>query len=324
MWRSLCIASMTWGWPATPESLEAGPFIAHPTGAKKYLQGLRTRPVPSYHPDAFVIVGADCYTFFGRFGAVLLQHWTQEEHLLEIRRASVVPGGTRVGLWANYESVAGPGPMGPPWDRVQTVLWNLCMQNLLVGTDGAPVNLYEPASPGVLLVDIRKPDLAQAYVSGLEWILSTYYRLHRPDFIFYDAHDPRRWYPQSVSNAPPFPEAEYRAGWDALDHYMARVGLEWAHNPGDVGYPRLGARIHEHALREHLGAANLAAWIGTSLLMNPAYLGVGSEAVALPPKPGPYFLDIRNRVGPHREDLVYLQTARSGKAFRIFETAATF
>lgn len=323
MWNSLCVAAMTGDLHWTPESLRAGPFLEHPAGAARYLNGIATRPLPEYAPSAFEIVGFDCFKFFGRFGAVILQHWAPEWILYEIRRASSYPGGTQVGLWANYETVAGPGPMGPPWDKVQTVLWQICTQHLLAGTDGQPVNLIYPRTPGWLVVDIRKPDLADAYVAGLEWILGAYYSRNPPNFVFFDCHDPRRWFPPTVPNAPAFSEEEYVEGWTRLDLRMHRAGVEWAHNPGDDAYPTLGARVHEHALREHRGVDVLAAWIGKALARNPAYLGIGSEVGELPGNPSTWFSAVRNKVGPHREDLVYLQTARTGRAFRIFECSST-
>jgi hypothetical protein len=320
--KSLCIAAMTGDANWTLNSLECGAFPLR-YGAERWLSPYRH----TVGPDGAVVRGEDCIPFLGQFDAVFLWHWIPE-HLLPMIRSSraIRP---KVAFAHAFEAIA----TTEPWDRVTAPLYAVGKSALLRGTkpnrfgqmyvDAYEASLGGPVGkPHVWMVDIATPVYAQSFVNACEWILDTSYRRHRPDFGFFDSHMLRPYY-GTASNAP-FIDApavfRYKEAWDDLDYaHTRRLMPVWGNGAGldfQVEYPALGGDYEEHFWRQWT-PANAAMALRVHHGMPLVMAGEWVDVAARFPTRESWNQWYETTKGAD-ENVIYMQVARSGSAFGIF------
>jgi hypothetical protein len=293
------------GW--TEDSLASGPWFLDPS-AKSYVDDLDVRAME--FGGGVTIHGGSNLRFFSRFNRSLFWHPVDGATMAAIREYSDF--NTRCGIILDFESVhikkpsLRVGPIAAPLD----VLWTVGQAHLLLGTDGKPVQLY----PGAYAVDMRDKMVAEEYARALEWMLAKHYSVDRPDEVFFDCLQPRPYY-ALAGNAPtwwqdPFYTLQYRETWKRLLHLVSAFTVVGGHNPGGIVYS-LGFGHEEHATR----GVTLSQLVDSINHNANASVGLGFEWRDKPNG------DIWKEVAEgtiRRAGQVYLQTARTGKAFRVW------
>jgi hypothetical protein len=314
MIRSAALVAMTGSLPNWPiESLELGPLVLGP-GAETYLEGIE---VHGPHADGMsTIRGADCIRFLGRFGAVILWHWPAEHILAAIRRASRVPGGTKVSIALAYENIS----LVKPWDGRSLELWYflsaLRFESSRLNSAGSRfIDYYEglPGKDHVAAVDISKPgfDLAMAEVVGRA--LDNHYATTPPDSLFLDCCQERRYWGSATNVDRDDPL--YQPSTDAIVRAIqGRHAPVIGNNPGNAYRNTLFHRMDEAHWRRYPGEA-VRAIQADMLAGGVSYLGVESRSSwAKRPDPWREFCGALGVYMPR----VYAITCRTGSAFSLF------
>lgn len=294
-------------WPI--ESLRLGGFTVKDGG------GL-------YFPPAFdgTLTGWAVIRFLRQFNAVIFWHWPGERVIRAIREAPAMQHGTRIGLACCFESIN----QSEPWDGRQNILWQVSRAHLLrsqtPNSRGEYTIDYYEAEPASnknhsWAVDIGAPGYAESYAECLSWALDIHYPAHRPDFLFVDCLQERRFWGSATNPVEEMP-SRYVVGHESgIEAIQGRLLPVWGHNPGN-GYSRvLKMRMDEFAWQKT--PDELAAQ--TILFANRGnVVGLGFDNKRPECYKRPWWEEFYGRVRNQREHQIYVVTARTGSAFAIF------